>query len=106
MIAMILVHPHIFWLSLGGSVTGRRDAGRQRLSVLWSGVAAVITGLVVWLVPLDWAWPGHVRRPHPAGGLAAGGSGWQDAFRSSSRPTAILNQRGQQLSWPSIYSGN
>ncbi|SQB21530.1 Inner membrane protein ybbJ [Citrobacter koseri] len=26
--------------------------------LLWSGVAAVITGLVVWLVPLGWEWQG------------------------------------------------
>jgi membrane protein implicated in regulation of membrane protease activity len=26
--------------------------------LLWSGVAAVITGLLVWLLPLDWAWQG------------------------------------------------
>ena len=64
MIAMILVHPHIFWLSLGGLLLAAEMLGGNGY-LLWSGVAAVITGLVVWLVPLDW-----VRCPHPAGGLA------------------------------------
>lgn len=57
MIAMILVHPHIFWLSLGGLLLAAEMLGGNGY-LLWSGVAAVITGLVVWLVPLDWAWQG------------------------------------------------
>lgn len=57
MIAMILVHPHIFWLSLGGLLLAAEMLGGNGY-LLWSGVAAVITGLVIWLVPLDWAWQG------------------------------------------------
>ena len=57
MIAMILVHPHIFWLSLGGLLLAAEMLGGNGY-LLWSGVAAVITGLVVWLVPLGWEWQG------------------------------------------------
>ncbi|EAR0572992.1 NfeD family protein, partial [Salmonella enterica] len=53
MIAMILVHPHIFWLSLGGLLLAAEMLGGNGY-LLWSGVAAVITGLTVWLLPLGW----------------------------------------------------
>lgn len=46
MIAMILVHPHIFWLSLGGLLLAAEMLGGNGY-LLWSGVAAVITGLTV-----------------------------------------------------------
>lgn len=89
MIAMILVHPHIFWLSLGGLLLAAEMLGGNGY-LLWSGVAAVITGLVVWLVPLDWAWQGRCSPPSPCWRPGCGGSGWQGAFRSKSQPTAIL----------------
>ncbi|EIF4587113.1 NfeD family protein, partial [Salmonella enterica subsp. enterica serovar Enteritidis] len=41
MIAMILVHPHIFWLSLGGLLLAAEMLGGNGY-LLWSGVAAVI----------------------------------------------------------------
>ncbi len=50
-------HPHIFWLSLGGLMLAAEMLGGNGYLV-WSGVAAVITGLVVWLVPLGWEWQG------------------------------------------------
>ncbi len=55
MIELIVAHPHAFWLSLRAYCWPQRCLG-QRLSAL-SGVAAVITGLLVWLLP-DWAWQG------------------------------------------------
>ena len=41
MIAMILVHPHIFWLSLGGLLLAAEMLGGNGY-LLWSGVAAVV----------------------------------------------------------------
>lgn len=57
MIEMIAIHPHIFWLSLGGLLLAAEMLGSNGY-LLWSGVAAVITGLVVWLLPLGWEWQG------------------------------------------------
>ena len=57
MIALLVVHPHIFWLSLGGLLLAAEMLGGNGY-LLWSGVAAVITGLVVWLLPLGWEWQG------------------------------------------------
>lgn len=70
MIAMILVHPHIFWLSLGGLLLAAEMLGGNGY-LLWSGVAAVITGLTVWLLPLGWEWQGGaVCGLNVTGGLA------------------------------------
>ncbi|RAN80571.1 activity regulator of membrane protease YbbK, partial [Bacillus sp. SRB_28] len=47
MIAMILVHPHLFWLSLGGLLLAAEMLGGNGY-LLWSGVAGVITGALTW----------------------------------------------------------
>ncbi|MDZ3934542.1 NfeD family protein [Escherichia marmotae] len=57
MMELMVVHPHIFWLSLGGLLLAAEMLGGNGY-LLWSGVSAVITGLVVWLVPLGWEWQG------------------------------------------------
>ena len=57
MIELIVAHPHAFWLSLGGLLLAAEMLGGNGY-LLWSGVAAVITGLLVWILPLDWAWQG------------------------------------------------
>lgn len=57
MMALMVVHPHIFWLSLGGLLLAAEMLGGNGY-LLWSGVAAVINGLVVWLLPLGWEWQG------------------------------------------------
>lgn len=70
MMELMVVHPHIFWLSLGGLLLAAEMLGGNGY-LLWSGVAAVITGLVVWLLPLGWEWQGgNVCRPDAARRLA------------------------------------
>jgi hypothetical protein len=69
MIALILAHPHIFWLSLGGLLLAAEMLGGNGY-LLWSGIAGVnrAAGLDA-AVELGVA--GHaVCRPDPAGGLA------------------------------------
>lgn len=55
MMELMVVHPHIFWLSLGGLLLAAEMLGGNGY-LLWSGVSAVITYRVVWLVPLGWEW--------------------------------------------------
>jgi membrane protein implicated in regulation of membrane protease activity len=43
MIALILAHPHIFWLSLGGLLLAAEMLGGNGY-LLWSGIAGVVTG--------------------------------------------------------------
>ncbi|HCA1984768.1 NfeD family protein, partial [Klebsiella pneumoniae] len=51
MIGMILAHPHLFWLSLGGLLLAAEMLGGSGY-LLWSGVAGVVTGALTWLLPL------------------------------------------------------
>ena len=57
MIGMILAHPHLFWLSLGGLLLAAEMLGGSGY-LLWSGVAGVVTGALTWLLPLSWEWQG------------------------------------------------
>ena len=94
MIAFFLVHPHTFWLSLGGLLLAAEMLGGSGY-LLWSGVAAVITGLLVWLFPLGWEWQGLCFAVLTV--IAALlWSRWLSR-KPQPRADAVLNQRGQQL---------
>lgn len=96
MIALILAHPHIFWLTLGGLLLAAEMLGSNGY-LLWSGVAGVITGLLIWAIPLSWEWQGTLFAVLTL--LAAWlWSKWLRKRMRQQRPAdAQLNQRGQQL---------
>ncbi|EPG3108427.1 NfeD family protein [Klebsiella aerogenes] len=96
MIALILAHPHIFWLTLGGLLLAAEMLGSNGY-LLWSGVAGVITGLLTWAIPLSWEWQGTLFAVLTL--LAAWlWSKWLRKRMRQQRPAdAQLNQRGQQL---------
>ena len=52
MLAAILVHPHWFWLTLGGLLLAAEMLGTNGY-LLWSGISAVLVGVLVWL-PTTW----------------------------------------------------
>lgn len=96
MIEMIVAHPHVFWLSLGGLLLAAEMLGGNGY-LLWSGVAAVITGLLVWLLPLGWEWQGALFAVLT---LVAAWLWWRwlnRQVRSQKPADSALNQRGQQL---------
>ena len=96
MIEMITAHPHVFWLSLGGLLLAAEMLGGNGY-LLWSGVAAVITGLLVWLLPFGWEWQGALFAVLT---LVAAWLWWRwlnRQVRSQKPADAALNQRGQQL---------
>ncbi|WP_407435608.1 NfeD family protein [Lelliottia sp.] len=96
MIEMIVAHPHVFWLSLGGLLLAAEMLGGNGY-LLWSGVAAVITGLLVWLLPFGWEWQGALFAVLT---LVAAWLWWRwlnRQVRSQKPANAALNQRGQQL---------
>lgn len=96
MIEMIVAHPHVFWLSLGGLLLAAEMLGGNGY-LLWSGVAAVITGLLVWLLPLGWEWQGALFAVLT---LVAAWLWWRwlnRQVRSQKTADSALNQRGQQL---------
>ncbi|TCD24975.1 NfeD family protein [Lelliottia amnigena] len=96
MIEMITAHPHVFWLSLGGLLLVAEMLGGNGY-LLWSGVAAVMTGLLVWLLPFGWEWQGALFAVLT---LVAAWLWWRwlnRQVRSQKPADAALNQRGQQL---------
>lgn len=96
MIALILAHPHIFWLTLGGLLLAAEMLGSNGY-LLWSGVAGIVTGLLIWAIPLSWEWQGTLFAVLTL--LAAWlWSKWLRKRMRQQRPAdAQLNQRGQQL---------
>ncbi|MCI1898436.1 MAG: NfeD family protein [Enterobacter sp.] len=96
MIETIAAHPHVFWLSLGGLLLAAEMLGGNGY-LLWSGVAAVITGIVVWLLPFGWEWQGVLFAVLT---LVAAWLWWRwltRQVREQKPADATLNQRGQQL---------
>ncbi|HCM2994598.1 TPA: NfeD family protein [Klebsiella aerogenes] len=96
MIALIIAHPHVFWLTLGGLLLAAEMLGSNGY-LLWSGVAGVLTGLLTWVIPFSWEWQGTLFAILTL--LAAWlWSKWLRKRMRQQRPAdAQLNQRGQQL---------
>jgi len=96
MFEMIALHPHIFWLSLGGLLLAAEMLGGNGY-LLWSGVAAVITGIAVWLLPVGWEWQGVIFAVLT---LLAAWLWWKwlaKRVRQQNPADGQLNLRGQQL---------
>lgn len=96
MVEMILAHPHIFWLSLGGLLLAAEMLGGNGY-LLWSGVAGVITGLLTWALPVSWEWQAVIFCILTL--LAVWlWSKWLARQVKEQKPAdSQLNQRGQQL---------
>lgn len=90
----LLAQPHVFWLSLGGILLAAEMLGTSGY-LLWSGIAAVVTGLLVWVLPLGWESQGVCFAILT---LVAVFLWWRWLTRRKQPPlTEVLNQRGQQL---------
>ena len=90
----LLANPAWIWLSLGGILLAAEMLGASGY-LLWSGVAAVLVSLLVWLVPLPWEWQGLCFAILTI--LSA--LWWYSWLRGRDRkqPPSSLNQRGSQL---------
>lgn len=94
MIDSILAHPHVFWLALGGLLLAAEMLGASGY-LLWSGVAAILTGLLVWVLPLGWEMQGVWFALLT---LVAAFLWWRWLSGHKQQvPGEALNQRGQQL---------
>lgn len=94
MLAELIFKPWWLWLSLGGILLAAEMLGASGY-LLWSGVAALLVSLLVWLVPLPWEWQGFSFALLTV--LSAlGWYRWLKA-RERTQPTSTLNQRGIQL---------
>ena len=104
MMELMVVHPHIFWLSLGGLLLAAEMLGGNGY-LLWSGVAAVITGLVVWLLPLGWEWQGVMFcRPDAARRLAVVEMVVAAGARTKAQRQSFKPARAA-VDWPTFCSG-
>ncbi|WP_291968434.1 NfeD family protein [Candidatus Symbiopectobacterium sp.] len=86
---------HWVWLSLGGLLLAAEMLGASGY-LLWSGVSAVIIGLLTWVLPLPWAWQGTLFAVLTIIIALL----WLYWLRSRSRRIAgatLLNQRSRQL---------
>ncbi|MTD27047.1 NfeD family protein [Erwinia sorbitola] len=94
MIDELLANPWIIWLTLGGLLLAAEMLGTSGY-LLWSGVAAVLVSLLVWLVPMPWEWQGLSFAALTI--LAA--LWWYRWLKNRDRrhPPSTLNQRGQQM---------
>ncbi|WP_042859103.1 NfeD family protein [Dickeya sp. NCPPB 3274] len=94
MVLLVLENAHWFWLSLGGLLLAAEMLGAGGY-LLWSGIAALLTGILAWLLPLDWTWQCIAFAVLT---VAAALLWWQWLRRRiEKQPPPVLNQRGQQL---------
>jgi membrane protein implicated in regulation of membrane protease activity len=90
----LVIHPHWLWLSLGGLLLVVEMLGAGGY-LLWSGMAAMLTGLLVWIIPLGWEAQALIFALLTL--LAAAGWWYWLSRRSAERPARRLNRRGEQL---------
>ncbi|WP_213993380.1 NfeD family protein [Sodalis sp. dw_96] len=94
MLTALVVNPHWFWISLGGLLLAGEMLGAGGF-LLWSGCAAVVVGLMIWAVPMEWAAQGLLF----ALLTLVSGFLWWYWLRNHNKsiPTTLLNRRGEQL---------
>ncbi|MGI8487866.1 NfeD family protein [Pectobacterium sp. S5] len=93
-IELVMENAHWFWLSLGGLLLAAEMLGASGYS-LWSGLSAVLVGLLTWVMPLGWPLQGTIFAILT---IVTALLWWYWLRkRTLSRPQSMLNQRGQQL---------
>lgn len=93
MLEQIVAQPHWFWITLGGVLLATEMLGANGY-LLWSGVSALLVGLLVWLLPLGWELQGFIFAVLT---VAVAVLWW---YWLRKRPVAVpsgLNQRSRQL---------
>lgn len=94
MLVDIIAHPHWFWLTLGGLLLAAEMLGTSGY-LLWSGLAAVIVGLIEWFVPVSWTAQGSLFAAMTLVCVFLWYR-WMRHREVRQRPNA-LNQRGNQM---------
>ncbi|MFP9229207.1 NfeD family protein [Pectobacterium cacticida] len=91
---LVMENAHWFWLSLGGLLLAAEMLGASGY-LLWSGLAAVLVGVLTWIMPLGWAWQGTIFAILT---ITTALLWWYWLRkRTQSRPSSTLNQRGKQM---------
>ncbi|CAM3516419.1 hypothetical protein BS639_08845 [Rouxiella silvae] len=95
MLQQLMASPHLFWLSLGGLLLAAELLGASGY-LLWSGVAAALVGLLVWVVPLSWEWQGVAFAVLTIVAALLWAS-WLKRKPDDTTANESLNQRGRQM---------
>ncbi|AHG21491.1 membrane protein [Chania multitudinisentens RB-25] len=95
MFEQIAANPQWFWISLGGLLLATEMLGASGY-LLWSGVSAVLVGILVRLLPqLNWEWQGSIFAVMT---IAVAYLWWYWLRqRPVSSGSQVLNQRNRQL---------
>lgn len=97
MLELIAANPLWFWLSLGGVLLAAEMLGAGGY-LLWSGVAALLVGALIWLLPaLAWEWQGVIFAVLT---VVVAYLWWYWLRRRSAAASGgspVLNQRNRQL---------
>ncbi|HGJ5877316.1 MAG TPA: NfeD family protein [Arsenophonus sp.] len=93
MLKQIEANPYGFWLSLGGLLLVAEMLGAGGY-LLWSGIAAVIVGILVWIIPFCWAFQGMLFSVLT---VVAAFVWWYWLNKMSKPQQGMLNQRDQQM---------
>lgn len=90
----LIAHPHWFWLTLGGLLLAAEMLGTSGY-LLWSGLAAVLVGIIEWLFPFSWTSQGALFAVLTLLCVFF----WYRwmRYREISQQPNTLNQRGSQL---------
>lgn len=92
---LLAENAHWVWISLGGLLLAAEMLGASGY-LLWSGVSAVIVGLLTWVLPFSWPWQGVLF----AALTIITAILWWYWLRKRTRaydPHSTLNQRSKQL---------
>jgi len=90
----LIAHPHWFWLTLGGLLLAAEMLGTSGY-LLWSGLAAVLVGLIEWCFPFSWTHQGMLFAALTLLCVYF----WYRwmRYREVSQQPNTLNQRGSQM---------
>ncbi|CNI46827.1 NfeD family protein [Yersinia pekkanenii] len=93
MLEAIAANPSWFWLSLGGLLLAAEMLGASGY-MLWSGIAAVVVGALVWLFPFSWEMQGVLFAVLT---VVAAFLWWYWLSKRTKPQPDMLNQRTHQL---------
>jgi len=94
MVEQIAANPQWFWITLGGLLLAAEMLGASGY-LLWSGVSAVVIGIMAWLLPtLSWEWQGALFALMT---MLIAYLWWYWLQQQPVRPSLDLNQRNRQL---------